>query len=150
MKKLMADEPALARQLQDALSNMVKNPDFLCQRKPPPRREGEPDQLLAATVQVGDVGRAVAWYTEYLRCRVVEQDETEATLAFRGGFLQLRRWDEQRPILTIVNPDVAELGPSQRQANGVRALQLTDPWGNAIEVVDRATGATNDPGGGGR
>ena len=51
--------------------------------------------------------------------------------------LRLRRWDEDRPLVTIVSPDVAELGPSQRRSDGVRALQLTDPWGNAVEVVDR-------------
>lgn len=138
MKKLQKDEPAMARQLQDALTNMVKNPDFLCQRKPSPRPAGAPDQLLASTLRVGDVARAVAWYSEHFRCRVVQQDERRATLAFGGGFLQLQRWDEERPILTIVNPDVAEIGPSQRRADGVRALQLTDPWGNAIEVIDRA------------
>ena len=39
--------------------------------------------------------------------------------------------------------DAAELGPSHRRADGVRALQLTDPWGNTVEVVDRAPGAAD-------
>ena len=60
---------------------MVKNPDFLCQRKPAPRAEGERDRLLAATLHVGDVGRAVAWYTEHFCCDVVGQSDDVATLA---------------------------------------------------------------------
>ena len=138
MARLRKDDPALAVRLQDALTNMVKNPDFLCQRKPAPRAEGEQDRLLAATLRVGDVARAVAWYTEHFCCDVLGQDEDQATLGFGDARLQLRRWDEDRPLVTIVSPDVAELGPSQRRSDGVRALQLTDPWGNAVEVVDRA------------
>lgn len=117
---------------------MVQNPDFLCQRKPSPRPDGAPDQLLASTLRVGDLGRALAWYTEHFRCGIVEQAETHATLAFGGGLLRLCQHDEERPAVTILSPDVAELGPSKRRADGVRALQLTDPWGNTIEVVDRA------------
>ena len=64
-------------------------------------------------------------------------DEDQATLGFGDVRLRLRRWDEDRPLVTIVSPDVAELGPSQRRSDGVRGLQLTDPWGNAVEVVDR-------------
>jgi catechol-2,3-dioxygenase len=140
MARLREDDPALAARLHDALTHMVKNPDFLCQRKPAPRAEGERDRLLAATLQVGDVGRAVAWYTEHFCCDVVGQSEAVATLAFGDARLQLRRWGEDRPTVTIVSPDVATLGPSQRRSDGVRALQLTDPWGNAVEVVDRAPG----------
>ena len=53
----------------------------------------------------------------------------------------LQSWDSDQPALAIVSPDVAELGASQRRADGVRVLQLTDPWGNAIQVVDRVPSA---------
>jgi catechol-2,3-dioxygenase len=92
----------------------------------------------AVSVRVGDLDRAVAWYREHFRCEVVQVDERRALLAFGQTHLQLCRWDDAEPPLTIVSPDVAELGPSSRRADGVRSLQLTDPWGNAIEVVDRA------------
>lgn len=137
MARLRKEEPVLAERLQATLSEMVKNPDFLCQRKPAPRAEGERDRLLATTLCVGDVTRAVAWYTRYFCCDVVDQDADFATLAFGDARLRLRRWDEGRPRITIMSPDVAQLGPSQRRSDGVRALHLTDPWGNAVEVVDR-------------
>ena len=120
---------------------MVKNPDFLCQRKPSPRPAGQPDQLLASALRVGDLERAVSWYTEHFRCEVVQRDERHATLAFGDVQLQLQSWDSDQPALAIVSPDVAQLGASQRRADGVRVLQLTDPWGNAIQVVDRVPSA---------
>lgn len=138
MKRLRQDDPALAQRLRDALENMVTNRDFLCQSKPAPRPEGQPDQLMATALRVGDLRRAVAWYTEHFVCEVVQQSEQVATLAFGEVLLHLRSWEQEAPAVCIVSPDVAELGPSQRRSDGVRALQLTDPWGNTIEVVDRA------------
>lgn len=141
MARLRKEDPKLAERLDLALSKMVKNPDFLCQRAPEPRADGEPDQVLAVAVRVGDVERAVQWYTEHFQCRVVVQEEQRAVLAFGAVLVQLRLWEDDQPLLTLVSPDVAALGPSQRRSDGVRALQLTDPWGNAIEVVDRASTA---------
>jgi len=140
MARLRKEEPLLAERLHTALTEMVTNPDFLCQRQPAPRADGEPDRLLASTLRVGDVDRAVSWYTEHFRCEVVRQQDDEATLVFGASRLTLRRWDEERPAVTIVSPDVASLGPSHRRSDGARALLLTDPWGNAVEVVDRVPG----------
>lgn len=142
MARLKVDDPGLAARLQEALTNQVTNPDFLCQRQPAPRPVGQPDLLLATTLTVGDLARAVAWYSEHFCCDVLQQDDDQATLAFGAAQLVLQRYGAERPALTIVSPDVAELGPSHRRADGVRALQLTDPWGNTVEVVDRAPGAT--------
>ena len=141
MERLQADDPALAARLQDALTNQVTNPDFLCQRKPAPRAEGQPDLLLATALRVGDLARAVQWYSKHFCCEVLQQDDQQATLGFGSTRLVLQRLEAEQPALTIVSPDVAELGPSHRRADGVRALQLTDPWGNTVEVVDRAPGA---------
>ena len=142
MDRLRRDDPALADRLREALDKMVTNPDFLCQRKPAPRPAGQPDRLLAAAVRVGDLERAVAWYTEHFVCEVVREADGCATLAFGEVLLHLRSWDQDLPSVSIVSPDVAELGPSHRRQDGVRALQLTDPWGNTIEVVDRAPPAS--------
>lgn len=139
IKRLRKDDPALAKRLCDALETMVTNRDFICQTKPAPRPEGQPDQLIATALRVGDLRRAVAWYTEHFVCKVVHQGERTATLAFGEVLLHLRVWDQEAPAICIASPDVAELGPSQRRRDGVRALQLTDPWGNTIEVVDRAS-----------
>jgi len=47
MARLRKEEPLLAERLHTALTEMVTNPDFLCQRQPAPRGDGEPDRLLA-------------------------------------------------------------------------------------------------------
>ena len=138
LDRLRREDPEIAARLEQTLAQMVKNPDFLCQRAPEPRAPGQSDLVHAVTVRVGDLARAVEWYGKHFVCRVVSQDDRRAVLDFGGVFVRLCLWDDENPPLTILSPDVAELGPSTRRADGVRALQLTDPWGNAIEVVDRA------------
>ncbi|MCK5944293.1 MAG: hypothetical protein KAI24_20065 [Planctomycetes bacterium] len=137
LARLRDEDPGLAERLEHALTQMVRNPDFMCQSAPAPRAAGEQDRVHAVTVRVGDLERATAWYVEHFVCRLVARDERRAVLAFGDVQVQLRLADDEPPPLTIVSPDVAALGPSTRRPDGVRALTLTDPWGNVIEVVDR-------------
>ncbi len=138
LKRLRKDDASLAARLEQALSDMVKNPDFLCQRAPAPLPPGTVGELQAVSVRVDDLDRACAWYAEHFGCQVQSRGERSATLSFGAVLLRLCATDEAPPALTILAPNVAELGPSMRRADGVRALLLTDPWGNALEVVDRA------------
>jgi catechol 2,3-dioxygenase-like lactoylglutathione lyase family enzyme len=144
LQRLRKDDAPLAARLEQALREMVKNPDFLCQRAPAPAPEGAPCALHEVAVRVGDVDRAVAWYSEHFGCELVERRERSAVVALGAARLRLCGFDEAPPLLSIVAPNVAERGPSARRPDGVRALLLTDPWGNALEVVDRA-GLSDEP-----
>lgn len=136
LKRLKQDDPALAEQLQAALDGQVKNPDFLCQEQPPLPRGDEPDVLHHVTVVVGDVPDAIAWYSKVFRAELLRHDTQRAV--FLLGAVELHLVDERQPAgLTIVRRDVAAMGPSRRRPDGVRGLHLVDPWGNAIEVIDR-------------
>ena len=137
LAKLAADDPALARRLREALAQQVRNPDFLCQTRPPAAEPDRPDRLHHVTLQVGDVDRAARWYVETFRCETVHRDARRVVVAFGDLQVHLVRADLEPPSLTLVRPDVAEMGPSTRRPDGVRMLRLVDPWGNVIEVVDR-------------
>ena len=140
LRRLRKDEPTLAERLEAALSGQVRNPDFLCQDQPAVRRADEPDVLHHVTVVVGDLTRAVEWYGKVFRAKLLRRDEQCAVFSF--GAVEVHLVNEQRPAsLTIVRHDVAAMGPSQRRTDGVRGLHLVDPWGNAIEVVDRVLGS---------
>lgn len=140
LQRLRDEEPALAEQLERALREQVRNPDFLCQQAPPtPSPDAGPtvERLQHVTLRVGDLDRAVGWYTSTFRGELVRRDDGRAVLRFDGFTLHLVAGEGRPPGLTLVRPDVAAMGPSTRRPDGVRALHLVDPWGNAIEVVDR-------------
>ncbi|MFT7536642.1 MAG: catechol-2,3-dioxygenase [Hyphomicrobiaceae bacterium] len=139
IKSLKKDQPDMAVRLAQALSSMVKNPDFLCQSQPASRAANEPDVVHHVTVQVGDLERAIKWYGETFRAKLVRRSSDRAVFAFESLELHLAGPDTEPAGITIVRHDVAKMGPSKRRANGVRGLHLVDPWGNAIEVVDRAS-----------
>jgi predicted enzyme related to lactoylglutathione lyase len=136
LRRLRKEEPDLAKRLEAALADQVRNPDFLCQEQPVMRRADEPDVLHHVAVVVGDLDRAVQWYGEVFRAKLLRRDARRAVFAF--GAVELHLVDEQQPAgVTIVRHDVAAMGPSTRRPDGVRGMHLVDPWGNAIEVVDR-------------
>ncbi|MFK7743314.1 MAG: VOC family protein [Planctomycetota bacterium] len=137
LKRLRKEEPALAKQLQKALDDQVKNPDFLCQEPPVEVDESAPERLHHVTLQVADVPRAIEWYQRTFRCRLDRFSKERAVLHFDGLELHLVSSRQTPPSLTLVRPDVAKMGPSHRRSDGVRVLNLVDPWGNAIELVDR-------------
>lgn len=137
IRRLQQDDPSMAARLLQALGSMIKNPDFLCQVQPAPRAADEPDVVHHVTVQVGDLKRATAWYGETFRAKLVRRSSDRAVFAFGSLQLHLVGPGNQPAGLTVVRHDVAKMGPSERRADGVRGLHLVDPWGNAIEVIDR-------------
>lgn len=138
IQSLQKDQPEMAARLVQALGSMIKNPDFLCQEQPMPRAADEPDVVHHVTVQVGDLERAIAWYGETFRAKLLRRASNRAVFAFGSLELHLVGPGTQPAGITIVRHDVAKMGPSKRRADGVRQLHLVDPWGNAIEVIDRA------------
>ena len=137
IKRLLREDPPMAARLQQALGSLVTNPDFLCQAQPDPRPNDEPDTVHHVTVAVGDIKRAVEWYQQTFRAKLLEHGADLARFAFGSFELHLVHVKDQPAGFTIVRPDVATMGPSKRRPDGVRGLHLVDPWGNAIEVVDR-------------
>lgn len=140
IKRLQREDPTMAARLQQALGSMVTNPDFLCQTQPVPRPDNEPDTVHHVTVAVGDLKRAIEWYRQTFRAKLVATSSERAVFAFGSIELHLVPAEHLPSGITIVRHDVAAMGPSERRQDGVRGLHLVDPWGNAIEVVDRAPG----------
>jgi hypothetical protein len=137
LSRLRHDDPLMAERLQAALGQMVKNPDFLCQNQDAPHSEDQEDRLQRVTIRVGNLERAKKWYTEVFRCSLVRSDANRVVLSFTTIELHLVADENEPPSVSILRPDVAKMGPSERRNDGVRSLRMVDPWGNAIEVIDR-------------
>lgn len=136
---LRADEPELAARLATMLQELVTNPDFSCHGTLLSTRAADPATIEHVTLAVADIARAVEWYRAVFRCRVDHQGPDRAVLAFANLAVHLVADALEPPSLTVASADVQNLGATERRADGTRSLRLVDPWGNAIEVVDRGS-----------
>ena len=131
LQSLRASDPAMAEQLVQALREQLQNPDFATHTA----AEVAPAVLRAVTLPVADVARAVAWYADVFGCRVIRQDALRAVVAFANLELHLVVPSLSPPALTVFAKHFAGNGTPVRNVDGARGLRVTDPWGNALEVL---------------
>lgn len=145
LERLRGDDPELARRLEDALTQQVTNPDFLCRASSTPASRPAPARLVRVTLPVDDVAAAVRWYRDVFGCRLVRDEPLAAVVALGDVELHFVARGLEPAGLTILRDRVADLGPGELRPDGTRALRLVDPWGNAIEVVDGPKRAGGSP-----
>lgn len=131
LRELRASDPAMAERIVQALREQLQNPDFATHTA----AEVAPAVLRAVTLPVADVARAVAWYADVFGCRVVRQDALRAVVAFANLELHLVVPSLSPPALTVFARHFAGNGNAERNVDGGRGLRVTDPWGNALEVL---------------
>jgi len=131
LQSLRTSDPALAERLVQALREQLQNPDFAAHTA----AELAPAVLRAVTLPVADVARAVAWYAEVFGCRVVQQEPLRAIVAFANLELHLVVPALSPPALTVFAKRFAGHRAGARQVDGSGGLRVTDPWGNALEVL---------------
>lgn len=131
LQSLRTSDPGLAERLVQALREQLQNPDFATHTA----AEVAPAVLRAVTLPVADVARAVAWYADVFGCRVVRQDALRAVVAFANLELHLVVPSLSPPALTVFARHFAGNGTPVRNVDGGRGLRVTDPWGNALEVL---------------
>lgn len=95
----------------------------------------ELDRLHHVAVSVGNIAEAVEWYTATFRCEVTYQDATWAMLRFGNVGLALVIPEQHPPHLGFVTPTAHQYGPLKRHRDGTESVYISDPAGNAVELL---------------
>lgn len=93
------------------------------------------DAIHHVAVSVQDVKTAVEWYGQNFQCKVVYQDDTWAMLEFANLKLALVIPSQHPPHLAFLSPEAEKHGPLKMHRDGTRSTYISDPAGNAIEVL---------------
>jgi catechol 2,3-dioxygenase-like lactoylglutathione lyase family enzyme len=93
------------------------------------------DSLDHVAVAVKDVAQAVEWYTKTFHCKVSYQDATWALLDFANVKLALVIPEQHPPHIGFVSPEAEKFGTLRPHRDGTRSVYLSDPAGNAIEIM---------------
>ena len=92
---------------------------------------------VACTFRIVPV--AVQWYQSRFRCEITYEDETWALLRFSNSDLALIRGGDHPPHIGIVTETALEVGPMTTHRDGTQSVYITDPSGNAVELLDPAS-----------
>ncbi len=93
------------------------------------------DQLHHVAVSVKDIAEAVRWYQNHFRCHVSYQDETWAMLDFANLQIALVIPGQHPPHIAFVHPQPEKYGTLKPHRDGTKSLYITDPTGNAVELM---------------
>ncbi len=93
------------------------------------------DSIHHVAVAVPDVKKAVAWYTQTFQCKVAYQDDTWAFLEFANLKLALVIPGQHPPHIAFVSPEAEKFGTLKPHRDGTRSCYVTDPAGNAVEIL---------------
>jgi len=104
----------------------------------------ELDQLHHVAISVDNIATAVDWYRQQFRCEVTYQDETWAMLRFGNVDLALVIPDQHPPHLGFAVANAQRHGKLKTHRDGTRSIYISDPAGNAVEMVDRESIAAAD------
>ena len=83
-----------------------------------------------------DIAASVAWYEDRFGCRVAYQDATWALLEFENVRLALVLPEQHPAHVAFVSQHAAAFGRLKTHRDGTRSTYITDPHGNALEVMD--------------
>ena len=93
------------------------------------------DTLQHVAVVVPDIQRAIEWYTTTFNCTINYQDDTWALLDFANIQLALVTPGQHPTHIAVVDANAEKFGPLQRHRDGTQSIYITDPFGNAIEMI---------------
>jgi catechol 2,3-dioxygenase-like lactoylglutathione lyase family enzyme len=100
-------------------------------------------------VPSNDIAAGVAWYVKHFRAKVLYQDKTWAFLQLANVKLALVT-PTQHPPHVAVGVNEAELAeaaaaaqkPIDRHRDGTTGIYVSDPFGNAVELICYPPGKT--------
>lgn len=87
-------------------------------------------------LHVNDVASEVSWYRRAFECRIGYQDLSWAMLEFDNVCLALVSQGEHPPHVAMMHPQADLFGPLVTHRDGTRSVYVSDPSGNAIEIMD--------------
>jgi catechol 2,3-dioxygenase-like lactoylglutathione lyase family enzyme len=100
-------------------------------------RPAEPllDSIHHVALPVRDIKSAVDWYTRTFHCKVNYQDDTWAFLEFANLKLALVIPSQHPGHIAFVHPEAEKFGALTRHRDGTRSVYVSDPAGNAVEIL---------------
>jgi catechol-2,3-dioxygenase len=93
------------------------------------------DQIDHVAIHVEDLKRAVSYYQETFRSRLLYQDDTWAFLQFNNIRLALVSKNEHPRHIAIEREDLSPFGPGKEHRDGTVSTYTSDPEGNSVEVI---------------
>lgn len=96
----------------------------------------ELDSIHHIAISVANIGTAVDWYRKTFQCEVEYQDNTWALLKFANASLALVIPEQHPPHLGFVTPTAETYGELKTHRDGTRSIYISDPSGNAVELMD--------------
>lgn len=102
------------------------------------------DSVHHVAIVVQDIAQAVDWYRNTFRCEIAYQDETWALLRFANLGLALVVPHQHPGHLGFVTPRAAEFGTLKRHRDGTESIYISDPSGNAVELLSPESVAASE------
>ncbi len=93
------------------------------------------DRMDHVAVPVKNIQNAIGWYRQRFSCNVLYQDETWAMIEFANIKLALVLPSRHPGHLSFVSPRASEFGELKRHRDGTCSVYVTDPDGNAVEML---------------
>ena len=93
------------------------------------------DPIHHVAVEVKDVERAIRWYTERFRCRVIYRDDTWAFLEFANIKLALVLPRQHPAHIAFLRGDAQSFGPLTPHRDGTESVYIKDSEGNSVEIL---------------
>ncbi len=96
----------------------------------------ELDTVHHVAIEVDDVKAALDWYSRKFNCRIAYQDDTWALIEFGNMSLALVSQGQHPPHIGFVTDAALNHGELVVHRDGTRSLYVSDPAGNAVELLD--------------
>src|SRR5450432_1101824 len=100
---------------------------------------GSLDSIDHVAIPVANVAETVDWYRKTFQCTVRYQDETWALLGFANMSLALVIPEQHPAHIGLVSDEAERFGELKTHRDGTRSCYVSDPGGNAVEVLARAS-----------
>ncbi len=113
---------------------------FASPNRPHIMTENRPlDSLHHVAIRVNDIVASVEWYRSTFACEISYQDATWALLKFSNVSLALVIAEQHPPHLGFATPQAESYGELKTHRDGTRSIYISDPSGNAVELLDPAS-----------
>lgn len=93
------------------------------------------DALDHVALTVTDIGKAVEWYMAEFDAALIYQDDSWALLKFDNIGLALVLPSRHPPHIAMARENAERYGPLTLHRDGTASVYVSDPWGNAIEIM---------------
>jgi catechol 2,3-dioxygenase-like lactoylglutathione lyase family enzyme len=87
-------------------------------------------------IRVNNIAESVQWYREQFQCEIAYQDATWALLKFANTSLALVIPEQHPPHIGFTCDRAGEYGELKTHRDGTRSIYISDPSGNAVELMD--------------